>query len=163
MCVLRVSGRKFDPTRFLANSKLEPYSVYRAGEPRTPSRRQHEVHETSGFKVDVSDGAWDSLSSQVLDAIAFLRKHRRALAKLRSNPKVEDARLDFPLDLRIDRKNVYAQFNYFPAELVSLAGALGLGLELSLYPPDLVQLIRSRRRASPPRTAGRRKSARKSV
>ena len=43
-------------------------------------------------------------------------------------------RLDFPLDLRIDRKTVMAQFDYFPPELVSRAGALDFGIELSIYP-----------------------------
>src|SRR5262245_28464993 len=58
------------------------------------------------------------------------------LTVLRAAPGVEDMRLDFPLDLRIDRETVMAQFDYFPPELVSLAGALGLGLELSIYPVD---------------------------
>ena len=53
-------------------------------------------------------------------------------------------RLDFRIDLRLDRKNVMAQFDYFPPELVSRAGALGLGLELSVYPADLEELARAR-------------------
>jgi hypothetical protein len=46
--------------------------------------------------------------------------------------------------LRIDGETVMAQFDYFPPELVSLAGALGLGLELSIYPLDLEALARAR-------------------
>jgi hypothetical protein len=42
---------------------------------------------------------------------------------------------------------VFAQFDYFPPELVSLAGALGCGLEMSIYPRDLYQLARSRRKS----------------
>ena len=52
-------------------------------------------------------------------------------------------RLDFPVDLRIDRKNVMAQFDYFPPELVTRAGALGFGIELSVYPRDLEQLAKA--------------------
>ena len=163
MCVLRVSGRRFDPARFLTDSKLEACSVFRVGEPRLKSRPHEAVHDKSGFNVEVSDSSWDGLPGQVADAIAFLRKHRRSLAKLSSMPDVEDITLDFPLDLRIDRKNVFTQFDHFPAELVSLAGALGLGLELSIYPRDLEQLARSRRRPSPRRAAGPRKSALKRV
>lgn len=158
MCVLRVSGKRFDPVRFLADSELEPYSVFRTGEPRTKTHRANAVYETSGFLVDVSDSSWDKLSGQVGDAIAFLQRHQRTLARLREIPEVEDARLDFPIDLRIDRKNVAAQFDYFPPELVSLAGELGLGLELSIYPPDFEQLARDRDSQSE-RPGARRKPA----
>jgi hypothetical protein len=146
MCVLRVSGSRFDPTKYLASSTLEPYSVFRTGEPRFASQQAGSVHEVSGFKVDVSRRAGDDMPGQVVDAIRFLKKHRRALARLRSDPEVEDIRLDFPVDLRIDRKNVFAQYDYFPPELVSLAGALGCGLEMSIYPPDLEGLAKKRSR-----------------
>src|SRR5712691_6997410 len=105
MCVLRVSGKQFDPARYLASSQLKPYSVFLAGEPRFASQPKGKVHDESGFKVDVSRSPWDNLAGQVADAIAFLKRHKRTLAKLRSMPEVEDIRLDFPLDLRIDRKN----------------------------------------------------------
>jgi hypothetical protein len=148
MCVLRLSGKKFDPKSCLASSPLQPYSVFRAGEPRVASQPKGKTHDNSGFKVDVSRSPWDNLAGQVADAIAFLKKHERTLAKLRSVPEVEDIRLDFPVDLRIDRKKVFAQFDYFPPALVSLAGALGCGLEMSIYPRDLEQLARSRRKSS---------------
>jgi hypothetical protein len=154
MCVLLVTGTKFDPAKYLASSRLKPYSVFRAGEPRFPgSKAKDKVHEVSGFKIDVSRGSWDSLVGQVVDAIAFLKKHRLALAKLRSIPEVEDIRLDFPLDLRIDRKHVFAQFDYFPPELVSLAGAID-------YPRDFEQLARSRQKSSRKRSATRRRKRR---
>ena len=147
MCVLRVTGRKFDPAKHLALSTLRPYAVFRAGDPRLASRPDGPRHEFSGFKVDVSRRSWASLVGQVADAIGFLKKHRQALAKLRRTKEVEDIRLDFPLDLRIDRKTNLAQFDYFPPKLVSLAGALGCGLEISIYPPDLEQLARGRQGA----------------
>jgi hypothetical protein len=160
MCVLRVSGKKFDPARYLASSQLEPCSVFRAGEPRFASQRKGKIHNESGFKVDVSRSPWDSLASQVAEAIAFLKKHERTLARLRSMPEVEDIRLDFPLDLRIDRQKVFAQFEYFPPALVSLAGALGCGLEMSIYARDLEELARSRRKSSRKRSGTSRRKGR---
>ena len=154
MCVLRVSGKKFDPARFLAHSKLKPYSVFRAGDPRT--KPGSAMHDTSGFNVDVSHRTGDNLSGQVADALAFFRTHERSLAKLRSMPDIDDIRLDFPIDLRIDGKHGFAQFEHFPAELVRLAGALGAGLELSIYPRDFGTLARTRRRA-PTKSAGVRR------
>ena len=142
MCVLRVNGKKFDPEKYLASSRLKPYSVYHSGQPRFASQPNGRVHQVSGFKVDVSRRSRDDLAGQVVDAIAFLKKHRQALARLQSIPEVEDVRLDFPVDLRIDRENVFAQYDYFPPELVSLAGALLCGLEISIYPRDLLQLAR---------------------
>ena len=84
------------------------------------------------------------LSVAPSDAIAFLRRHEHALTKVRADPAVEDMRLDFRVDLRIDRQNAMAQFDYFPPELVSRAGALGLGLEISIYPADLEELAKAR-------------------
>jgi hypothetical protein len=142
-------------------SKLKPYSVYRAGEPRFASQPKDKINDKSGFKVDLSRSPWDNLAGQVADAIAFLKKHKRTLAKLRSMPEVEDIRLDFPLDLdlRIDCENVFTQFDYFPPALVALAGALGCGLEMSIYPRDLDQHARSRRKSSRRRSGtSRRKS-----
>ena len=160
MCVLRVSGKKFDPARYLATSQLKSYSVFRAGEPRFSSQPKGKIHDQSGFKVDVSRSPWDNLAGQVVDAIAFLKKHKRTLAKLRSMPEVEDIRLDFPLDLRIDREKVFTQFDYFPPALVSLAGALGCGLEMSIYPRDLDQLARGPRKSTGKRSGTNRRKSR---
>jgi hypothetical protein len=108
MCVLRVNGKKFDPEKYLASSRLKPYTVFRAGQPQFASQPKSRVHEVSGFKVDVSRRSGGDLAGQVVDAIAFLKKHRQTLARLRSIPEVEDVRLDFPVDLRIDRESVFA-------------------------------------------------------
>jgi hypothetical protein len=144
MCVLRVTGKEFDAELHLALSGLTACKVFRAGEPRSKSRPDSKRHQASGFAVEVSRGARADLSSQVADAIRFLEQHENALTKLRSAPGVDDMRLDFPVDLRIDRVKVMAQFDCFPPELVSRAGALGLGLEISIYPTDLEQLARAR-------------------
>ena len=144
MCVLRVSGKHLDVDAQLAASGLTPDRVFRAGEPRRSSRHGGERNEESGFTVEVSRASWSGLEGQASDAIAFLKRHGDALSILRAAPGVEDIRLDFPIDLRIDRETVMAQFDYFPPELVSLAGALGLGLELSIYPVDFEELARAR-------------------
>jgi hypothetical protein len=149
MCVLRVTGKEFDAEKYLVLSTLSAYKVFRAGEPRFMSSPEGKRNEVSGFTVDVSRDSWADLRGQVADAITFLKNHEQALAMLRSAPGVEDIRLDFPVDLRIDRKTVMAQFDYFPPELVSRAGALGLGLEISIYPRDFEQLAQARRKHPP--------------
>jgi hypothetical protein len=150
MCVLRVAGRHFDVDAQLASSGLAASKIFRAGEPLSASKPGGKRYEMSGFTVDVSRASWSTLDGQVNDAVAFLKQHRNSLATMRSAAGVEDMRLDFPIDLRIDRETVMAQFDYFPPELVSLAGALGLGLEISIYPRDLEELARARAGDSTP-------------
>jgi hypothetical protein len=65
--------------------------------------------------IDVSGADFSQLPRQVEDAIAFLERH------------TEEVELDFG----IARRDVPAQFDSFPARLVSLAGAPGLGLTIS--------------------------------
>ena len=160
MCVLRVSGKHFDPVKFLGSSTLKPYSVFRAGEPRFASQSNDEIHAVSGFKVDVSRRSRDNLSGQVVDAIRFLVKHERTLLKLREIAEVDDVRLDFPVNLLIDRQNVFTQYEYFPPKLIALAGAVGCGLEISIYPRDLLQLAKSRQ-GLPRQRAGTRRTRRR--
>jgi len=125
-CVLHVNGHDFLVDEFLAGSSLRPYSVSHKGEVGLRG-----VYSASGFKVDVSNVSGD-LAGQVVDAIAFLRSHQGELARLAAYPGVDDRRLDFGYD----RRDVAVQCDYLPAELLALAGSLGIGIELSLYPPS---------------------------
>lgn len=135
MCVLRVSGAQLDVDACLAAVGLEPLRVYRAGEPRRATRPDGPRNQQSGFNVEVSAAEMNDLDGQIRDACNFLRAHQAALSTVSGWPGVEDLRLDFAIELRIGQAEVVAQFDYFPPELVRLAGALGLGLEMSLYPP----------------------------
>jgi hypothetical protein len=132
MCVLHVSGRELDPA---VGVPLAAYRVFRVGEPRRPSRPEGPRWDTSGFSVAVSEASWSDLKSQVRDACAFLDRHADEIRTLRASGVVQDMRLDFPVHLRIGER-IVAQFEFFPAALVEKAGALGLGLELSIYPAD---------------------------
>ena len=130
MCVLHISGRDFDPSSAVA---LAPYRVWRAGEPLRRLRPEGPYREDSGVSVTVSDALWSDLKAQVNDACAFLDRHAETIRKLSATGTVEDMRLDFPVHLRIYNE-FSAQFEFLPAQLVQKAGALGLGLEISIYP-----------------------------
>jgi hypothetical protein len=61
-----------------------------------------------------------------------LQRHEAELRELRAEHKIDDLRLDFPQWLRIGELTV-TQSDYLPPSLLSVAGSLGIGIELSLY------------------------------
>ena|SRR5947207_2513255 len=133
MCVLRVSGERFDPETFLASSAFAATKVFHRGEPSV--LRSRGPSKSSGFVVPVSDRSWLDLQGQIDDGVVFLRKYRAELLRLAGDTTVDDVRLDFPTSLRLDGENVMAQFDYLPPVLIAEAGSLKIGIELSLYPP----------------------------
>jgi len=110
-CVLRASGSSFAPTEFLG---LFPGA---------------NVATRGGTLIaPVSDCDGGDFDGQVHDAIAYLKSHEQAVRGLLKQPNTR-ANLDFGVWC----KDVYSQSSLFPKELVTLAGALGLGLEVSMY------------------------------
>lgn len=77
----------------------------------------------------MSDAPDTNLAAQVVDAVSFLRSHDAEIRRLIQFPGVEGVTLDFG----IARRDVAAQFDYLPPELIQLAGSLALGIELSQY------------------------------
>lgn len=132
MCtVLRAYGRDFDVDAFLAGCSLQPCSVRRRGEPRCPkSDPDGRVNEKSGINIGVSDADCNEFPRQVEETIAFLRNNAAEIRRLVTWPNVGEVSLDFG----IERRDVYVQCDYLPAELIRRAGELGLGIELSYYP-----------------------------
>ena len=127
-CVLRAAGADFEVDDFLAKSALSPCQVWHRGEPRTSD--DHILRDTSGFNVDVSTADWDDVDGQIKDAIKFLRKHATEITRLASARGVEKIICDFGTRRRPE---LPMQGVYFPADLVRLAGELGVGLKASSY------------------------------
>ncbi len=126
-CVFHANGREFDVTKFLAVSPLEPYDIHHRGELR---RSRNTLWEESGCKVNVSDEGW-RLDKQCVDATAFLQRFEVELQRLQAFPGIEDCCLDFGYE----RRPVVVQSDYLPPDFLKLAGSLGIGIILSLYPP----------------------------
>jgi hypothetical protein len=122
--------------------------VRRRGEPVFPLTQPNGRKSThSGCTIEVSGRDFADFAGQIRDAIRFLKRHGPALRTLRRFPGVESARLDFGVAWR----DVVAQYDVFPEELVVLAGRCQLGLETSHYPV-------ASGRSDGKRTAGNRKS-----
>lgn len=129
--VVRAYGTDFDVDGFLAACDLPICAVNRRGEARRPaSQPDGPRNQRSGVHISVSDADFDDFAGQVTEAIDFLRKNNVELQRLCGWGGVDDVTLDFG----IERRDVALQCDYFPAELVRLAGLLGMGIELSQYP-----------------------------
>jgi hypothetical protein len=127
-------GDEFDPQAVLPALSLRPYAVFRKDERCFPDDPRSETcHSAGGFKCEVSS-ADGNLEEEIRDAAEFLKEHLDDLARLRDLPGVEWMCLDFGIYLRIDGERCVVQYDYLPPELLRLAGELGIGIELSLYP-----------------------------
>jgi hypothetical protein len=147
-CVLRASGRGFDAAAFLAGTHFKPCAVWRKGEARL-GRPRSKKHTDSGFNLVVSAADGHGTKRQIRDVLRFLKRHRGILTQLRDSSGIENVILDFG----IWQRSGLAQFDHFPAALVSIAGELGMGLELSRYAVDASAPTKPRPERSGPQTA----------
>ena len=130
-CVLRARGTNFAVDEFLAASKLRAIAVFRRGYPQSPvSPPGSHILTESGFHADVSEADFSDLQTQITDAAQFLERNREELARLVNFPAVERVSLDFG----IGKRDVWAQSERFPPNLLRDLGNLGIWLELKLYP-----------------------------
>ena len=125
-CVLRAFGDKFKPVSFFEDSTLEPDSIY---EKRDPRQSDESGRTFSGFNLTVSDATIDELEIQILQAMSFLDEYEEELRRLGRFPGVEGVSLDFGIRWR----EVAAQTDTFPSDLLWRAGALDISLEITHY------------------------------
>jgi hypothetical protein len=123
-CVLRISGT-FRTDDLVLEGALAPYRCWQAGE----ERGRGEKHTDTGLAIDVSAKGFDDFEGQLSDATAFLRAHQDRIRAVTDRADVEDATLDFGLAAPPH----VASFRRIPADVVALAGACGLAVELSSY------------------------------
>jgi len=117
MCLLRIFGRGLEASGLLAGLSSADLEA---------SAR------TSGNQivVSVSDRDWSDLDGQIADAEEFLARHGVRIRELSGAAEIEALVLDFPVEAAGESA---ARFLRFPAAFVTAAGALGVGLEISLY------------------------------
>src|SRR2546430_12076051 len=101
-CILRVSGKQLE--EFISRMTMQPFRV---------------AADTLHFEVSTS--GFDDFLAQINDAVAFLRSHAADLKLLLAGQYASGV-----LDFAIEWRNVAAQFDTFPSELVREAGKLGL-------------------------------------
>jgi hypothetical protein len=140
-CILTIRGKKFDVDTFVTKSKLRPYKRSYKGQPRLKTKPNGEKLSFSLLAIETSKAEFDNLNEQIDDTIRYLRRNKDKLALINATKGIDNAVLDFGIDLRIDRKNVLFQSDKFPSKLLKLAGDLGLDIELSIYPVDMQTIL----------------------
>ena len=130
-CMLRASGANFDVDLFLKDCGLEPVRVWHKGERKAPNSETNlRTSAASGVCFEVSDADFSELNSQFVDAQIWLTKNRDEVIRLVQFPDVEGVSVDFGAEIRPPG---WRSFSVPPA-LTSLVGALGVDLEISVYP-----------------------------
>ena len=112
-CTLIIYGSTTAIKLFLENSDITPDNVY-------------ETH----FVLLPSNGDLDDFEGQIQDVTSYLRKNGAEIQDLIARFGLECGRLDFALA----QSDEYVQSDVLPAELLFLAGGLGLDIQLSRYP-----------------------------
>jgi len=132
MCVLKVFSEEGSFKKYLEKTVL-------------PKPRCHDKGEIYGkriidiFKISfsVSDKEWNDFYGQVEDAKIFLRKYKMEIIELLNMHNISNAFLDFPIESRFTHNgndnDIVVQSDHLPRELISLAGELNLGIEMTIY------------------------------
>ncbi|MEE9263224.1 MAG: hypothetical protein V3V11_02105, partial [Vicinamibacteria bacterium] len=81
------------------------------------------------FSLTVSHAAFSDLETQISDAILFLDEYEDELRRLGSSDGVEGISLDFG----VQRRDVAAQTDVFPSDLLWRAGALDIWIAITHY------------------------------
>jgi hypothetical protein len=98
-CVLRASGAAFDVEAFLRGSSWAACQVFYKGEPKTVSLPER-INARSGFNLVVSEAEFRAISSQIEDAIAFLKDRFEEVQRLSDFAGIESVALDFAIETR---------------------------------------------------------------
>ena len=128
MCFLKLFNEEKSFKDLSGNCSIPIYSIFDKGE----RRNRHSNFNEYKITFDVSDEEWSNFPAQTEDAIRFLEKYYSELEDIILKYKVEDAYLDFPIYSRLSEE-IVNQNDHLPKELITLAGRLGLGIEMAIY------------------------------
>ena len=125
-CCITVNGSNFDVDGFLSQTKLDGIHIRRKGDLLPKGR----VLKQSEISMDLCEADVDvGLTEQIQKTIAFLKKNKKELKRLSKYSGVDEVYISFGIPLRDE----VAIFDFFPAELLSLAGSIGLGIHLCQF------------------------------
>ena len=124
LAVLRASGTRLEPTRFLAAHSLVAEAVWRAGEPDRKGKRALE----SGFNLLVSQE--EDRASFLREVGDFLEQRHAMLTALRE----ESASVELDIGLTVGSDAQYTASVELGPELLDRLASSGVRLRVSAYP-----------------------------
>jgi hypothetical protein len=133
MCVLKIYSDTYSFKSFADKTNIPVFSVYDKGEYRNKSKTRKSKENSISF--DVSEKEWDDFPGQVADALLFLSKYDEEILGFLGKSDDVHAYLDFPIYSRLNDE-IVNQNDHLPRDLVSIAGKLNLGIEMSQYSQD---------------------------
>lgn len=129
-CILRVSGAELNVDALLNIVDLKPDRIWRRGEPRRTSKPEGKRHDHSGASFVASDADFSEFGQQIEEATSYLENHARHIASMVSFDGVQDATLDFGIELR----DVAIHSDILPVRFLKAVAGVGIAVELSHYP-----------------------------
>ncbi|BDS15186.1 hypothetical protein [Aureispira anguillae] len=140
MCIFHVTSKTSSFQQFLSDHpELPVYQSHEKGD--IPKISTEEIaYDDFGFSCEVSDRPWGDMEGQIIDMISFLEVYSPYLRLLQKHHSIDDWRFDLPYECRLGN-NHFTQCDYLPPKLMRLAGALEIGIELSLYWPSAEENI----------------------
>ena len=128
-CMFRIGGRKLDVERLLSAVSLHATMSFKKGRVRDGINNNGKRCKNSGASFLVSGAGFSQFDKQKNDAISFLKNKKTVIRRIMNWPGVDSGSLDFG----IQRRDVAAQVDRLPFELLKLAGGLNIDIEISQY------------------------------
>jgi hypothetical protein len=129
--MLHISGSELDIDSLASLINITPNKIWKKGELRRSNNPTKGIWDNSGLSSVVSEAEFNELTKQIEEVISYIKSNRESFEHMSSYPGVDQKLFDFG----IERRDVPVQCDYFPPELVTLAGKYGFGIELSQYWP----------------------------
>jgi hypothetical protein len=127
VCVFVASGLSFDVDQYLKASPFKAMTVFRKGDIPPKNNPERKSRPDSGFVVLISGDQELGLNPQLIEAMAFLKRHEAEVEAMRQ-VGVDN----ILLDLGVQVSDKVQQAEYLPPELIAALGRLGMGLIFSV-------------------------------
>jgi hypothetical protein len=131
---LTIIGKQLDVNSLIAKCKIKPDVIW------INEKTRGVKYPHSGFSLKTSKAGFNEFNLQVKDTIRFLKSSKEKLKILKLTKEIQYATLTFPVESRIEKKGIHSEF--FPRELIQLAGELFLDIEITLCSIELQNSVK---------------------
>ncbi len=116
-------------------------SVWHKGDAINKVNQRKKAH--SGVSISTSNSHLDDVKTQITETIDFLTTHKNYLIHINTTPDIQYATINFGSDSLIDEDYLTQGF-FFPSGLIKICAELSIGIEVSIYKPDMQVILENR-------------------